>query len=73
LRTKGDEGPDKEAIQELILDKKKEKKLKKERWEEEKKKGKGGKVEGDKDNSSAKDTLRKEKVDIGARTENHIL
>ena len=37
LRTGGDEGPYKEAIQELILDKKEEKKLKEERWEEEKK------------------------------------
>ncbi|PUZ50301.1 hypothetical protein GQ55_6G048100 [Panicum hallii var. hallii] len=37
LRTGGDEGPYKEAIKELILDKKEEKKLKGERWEEERK------------------------------------
>ena len=37
LKTGGDAGPYKEAIQEFILEKKEEKKLREARWEEEKK------------------------------------
>jgi hypothetical protein len=70
LKSGGDAGPYKEAIEELILDKE-EKKLEGNQVRGEK--TEGGQVEGGKDDSPGKDIIGKGKIDVGTRTENHVL
>ena len=72
MKTEGDAGPYREAIEELILGKEEDKKLRKIRWEEEKKL-KEDKWKETKDDSPAKDIIEKGKLDVGTIIENHVL